>query len=120
MACADALVAPRPIEPAIAKPAIESLLTIAVILQLLCCLLRPREKPTARMVVPGSDQVLDRSFCCDQRAHRDAKQPNQRRHAGSIARHQEVTQQPAGRRQESGRNPEGPNSLGFVLQGVTT
>src|SRR6266576_2958777 len=47
MACADALVAPRPIEPTIAKPAIESLLALAVILQLLCCLLRSSNEPNS-------------------------------------------------------------------------
>src|SRR5882724_4324980 len=47
MACADALVAPRPNEPTIAKPAIESLLALAVILQLLCCLLRSSNEPNS-------------------------------------------------------------------------
>jgi len=82
-----------------------------------------------RLVVPGSDQVLDRLFCCDRLAHRDAEQTHSARHAASIARHQEIAQQPAGRRLESGRsrsplilmrNPEGYNSLEFVLRGVTT
>src|SRR5437016_5950420 len=56
MACADALVAPRPNKPTIAKPTMESLLTPAVILQLLCCLLRSSGNPTARAIVPGSQE----------------------------------------------------------------
>src|SRR4051794_35022549 len=79
MAWADALVAPRPIEPTIAKPAIESLVTPAVILQLLCFLLRPREKPAARMVVPGSEQVCIGHFVVIWLAHRDAEQTDSAR-----------------------------------------
>jgi hypothetical protein len=47
MACADALLAPRPIEPTITKPAIESLLTLAVILHSFaaCCDVKKNQQP---------------------------------------------------------------------------
>src|SRR6266511_4350246 len=69
MACADALVAPRPNEPTIAKPAIESLLALAVILQLLCCLLRSSNEPNSlhggSRFPAGSCQIFGSSFSGD-------------------------------------------------------